>query len=396
MAFITTAQDAILFDPKHRDKWGVNLDAAEVSGGKGKAEVGLRLGWHNEGRMRLAKQKGKKVNCKVKGNGLCWQVGSEMEVLDVPSMTFPDGTIWTPERGITRVNVILDKRPAEPFWDFEIDLPPGAQLAYQPPTLTDDEKRMNASRPAWACGSYALYVGGVKLGHFPRPFAVDANGNWTWGTLNIWPTATGWMLRKAIDATWLANATYPVLVDDTFGYTAIGGFNAWAPSSFILVGGPHAPASAGSLVTIHMYGQLAASPNVTWGIYNETTSNPSTLLAKTTGGQATWPLLDVAQWAYKTIAGNVLAATNYYLAHTGQGGGVDWMFYYDAGSGFGRYQGGYTYSDGNLPDPFGSVTMWGNYMSIYATYTPTPTGFKFPDRHQMDGGLNLHHGGMTS
>src|SRR3989304_6012974 len=109
----------------------------------------------------------------------------------------------------------------------------GLNFFFQPP-LTQEEIDEGASRPENVEGSYAVYhatKGGMnrsdgmeyKVGkafHIFRPKITDANGNETWGELNI--DEQNGLLTVTIDQTWLDNAVYPVIVDPTFGYTSIG------------------------------------------------------------------------------------------------------------------------------------------------------------------------------
>jgi len=101
---------------------------------------------------------------------------------------------------------------------------------YQPP-LTKEEIAEGAFRPDNVIGSYAVYhssksnnvVGGMeyktgKAFHIYRPKAIDANGIETWCDLNIADV----LLTVTVPQIFLDNATYPVTVDPTFGYTTAG------------------------------------------------------------------------------------------------------------------------------------------------------------------------------
>lgn len=110
----------------------------------------------------------------------------------------------------------------------------GLDFFYQP-ALTPEEIEQGAERPENVVGSYAVYhkeKGGMnrsdgkeyktgKAFHIYRPKCKDANGNETWGELNI-DTNSG-ILTVTVDNDWLDSAVYPVIVDPTFGYTTLGG-----------------------------------------------------------------------------------------------------------------------------------------------------------------------------
>ena len=64
----------------------------------------------------------------------------------------------------------------------------------------------------------AKYKSG-KAFHILRPKIIDANDNWVWGDLNLEDEE----LIVSVDEEFLQNATYPVRVDPTIGYTSVGG-----------------------------------------------------------------------------------------------------------------------------------------------------------------------------
>ena len=95
-------------------------------------------------------------------------------------------------------------------------------------TLTEIKREM---RPENVVGSYAVYhstkrdniVGGMeyktgKAFHIYRPHAVDAKGVQVWCELDI----TEGELTVTVPEDFLNKASYPVVVDPTFGYTSLG------------------------------------------------------------------------------------------------------------------------------------------------------------------------------
>jgi len=91
----------------------------------------------------------------------------------------------------------------------------------------DDKGVLRNYRPLNVVGSYAVYSTTKrnneyktgKLFHIYRPLLIDAKGKTSWAILNITKTA----LTITVNQTFLASATYPVIVDPTFGKTSIGG-----------------------------------------------------------------------------------------------------------------------------------------------------------------------------
>ena len=107
----------------------------------------------------------------------------------------------------------------------------GLDFFYQP-ALTAEEIEQGASRDENVVGSYAVYrstkpnniVGGMeyqigKAFHIYRPHAVDADGVKVWCELDIKEGE----LTVTVPEDFLNKASYPVVVDPTFGYTSVGG-----------------------------------------------------------------------------------------------------------------------------------------------------------------------------
>ena len=115
----------------------------------------------------------------------------------------------------------------------------GLDFFYQP-ALTAEEIEQGASRDENVVGSYAVYhstkqnniVGGMeyqtgKAFHIYRPHAVDAKGVKVWCELDIKEGE----LTVTVPEDFLNKASYPVVVDPTFGYTSVGGTQQAAHNS---------------------------------------------------------------------------------------------------------------------------------------------------------------------
>lgn len=129
---------------------------------------------------------------------------------------------------------VLPKKPASNVLSATIQTKE-LNFFYQP-ALTAEEIEQGASRPDNIIGSYAVYhkskrdntVGGKhyktgKAFHIYRPKAIDANGVEEWCELNIDEQAG--VLTVTVSEDFLQKASYPVVVDPTFGYTTAGASN---------------------------------------------------------------------------------------------------------------------------------------------------------------------------
>lgn len=124
-------------------------------------------------------------------------------------------------------DVTFHSRPNKNSWSFPL-IHQGLEFLYQP-ELTQKEIDHGAFRPDSVIGSYAVYHASKswneyktgKAFHIYRPKAWDAFGDTVWCDLEIDDQNNE--MRLTLDRAWLRNATYPVTVDPTFGYTTAGG-----------------------------------------------------------------------------------------------------------------------------------------------------------------------------
>jgi len=137
---------------------------------------------------------------------------------------------------------VLDKKPKSNIFNATIQSKE-LNFFYQP-ELTKKEKKEGSSQPDNVVGSYAVYhktkrnnqIGGKsyktgKAFHIYRPEAIDAKGARVWCELNIDEQAG--ILTVTVPDEFLNNASYPVKVDPTFGYTTKGGTNlSWQPEEY--------------------------------------------------------------------------------------------------------------------------------------------------------------------
>lgn len=134
--------------------------------------------------------------------------------------------------------IVYSEKPTTNTVRFSIQSK-GLDFFYQP-FLTDEERYdEEIDRPEDVEGSYAVYhqseSGGKyatgKAFHIYRPEAHDDDGRKTWCAMDI---ADG-VLIIAIPQEFLEVATYPVVVDPTFGYDTLGASNS-ATANTVKVG----------------------------------------------------------------------------------------------------------------------------------------------------------------
>lgn len=138
------------------------------------------------------------------------------------------------EDGGVEFEFTLNQKPDSNAFVFPIET---RNLAFNyQPELTDQEKAQGCERPENVVGSYAVYHAWrvpvhpteasaekyktCKAFHIYRPRATDADGDSVWATLEV--DAEAGTLTVTVNRDFLDSATYPVIVDPTFGYTTMG------------------------------------------------------------------------------------------------------------------------------------------------------------------------------
>jgi hypothetical protein len=239
---------------------------------------------------------------------------------------------------------------------------------------------IHKQRPLDVDGSIAVYHktkknNNYKTGkalHILRPKAVDKNGKWTWCDIQVVEKK----YIRVIPQDFLDIAAYPVVINDTFGYTSIGGTPINYQDDYQLVCGPWSPAANGSATAAHAYLSTITDPSssrVTLGIWNESGGNPDTLAKDTAGGATSYG----GAWYEQSLdsALSVLSASQYFLGGNtddhhywySDDDGITEDFIYDTDAD--------VYNHGTLND-FGGVTILDadTRYSVYVTYTPSPVG----------------------
>jgi hypothetical protein len=273
------------------------------------------------------------------------------------------------EDGGFEYEMILKSKPKINKFNLEIETN-NLEFYYQP-ALTQQEIEEKTKRPENVVGSYAVYHSSLKNGeyktgkafHIYRPKITDNTGDWIWGELNI----TDNILSITIDKKWLDNASYPVIIDPTFGYETAG-----ASQKFLLgqmYCSVFSSPSGGSVSQMAAYlsrGEVIIGAQTRTAIYNH---SDSSLVSN--GSSILRTINYRADWFYFTFSTNpIIVTSDYVLCTLAEYQELLGYINYDSGS---TNQGHYVSSTGYDPPNPASFTHDNNKYSIYATYTDTCT-----------------------
>lgn len=285
------------------------------------------------------------------------------------------------EDGGLEIEIELPRRPRTNVFEFTLQTK-GLDFFYQDP-LTQEEIKNGASRPENVEGSYAVYhstkrdnrVGGKeyktgKAFHIYRPKAIDADGAEMWCDLNIDEQAG--ILTVTVPQVWLAQASYPVRVDPTLGYTSIGGSGAVVGSSSTVtqgVCGPYTLSSSEDVTEISIYCYNTSSASAKGMVYEDSGGDPSARRIITAG--TTVPTSPT--WFHRSTT-TTLSASTYWIGFlVSQGADGSFVSYYDTNSSFSlKRQFGVSYTSGSNPMSV-TTTLSSSRYSFYFTYTGTLT-----------------------
>lgn len=285
------------------------------------------------------------------------------------------------------IALILKEPPASNVFSFQLQGDEDLDFLYQPPLDEQPENLLspgivscNATdcidakgvskrhRPENVVGSYAVYhktlkdntEGGTnyatgKAFHLYRPLLIDANNQTVWGDLSY----NEGVLSVIVSQKFLDSATYPVIVDPTFGFTSVGGTtNSISPQ--IRANTFTSNVDAGTVSKISWYvDNNAGNFNFGTAIYSDVAGAPNGKLAEDSGNVL---VNGAAQWWNSTISTPISASTTYYLALWGDN---SYRYYYDTGGG------SYFGCSGTFetwPSSCSSSNV-NEKWSVYATYT---------------------------
>ena len=331
--------------------------------------------WDNEVNFSMRAQEEAGANM-VEEDGKVKYKGRDIEVHQYEK---PDAS----EDGGFEFEWVLKNKPTSNILQATIQHK-GLDFFYQP-ALTAEEIEQGASRDENVVGSYAVYhstkrdniVGGMeyksgKAFHIYRPHAIDADGVKVWCELDI----TEGELKVTVPEDFLNKASYPVVVDPTFGFTSVGS------TSVATLGGVDGDTSlvtsstlteAGDVTSLSIYGRSANffgnyPKDVKGLIYSNNAGEPNARQGITT---ITNFSSATPQWWTLTFSTAVpLTAADYWIGGTGAEDAAGVPVFYDTTGGHARSDVPFsTYaSPAATWDTAGDVALTQQY-SIYATYT---------------------------
>ncbi len=239
----------------------------------------------------------------------------------------------------TEMEVILHRRPKSNRFVFQVRQTLGLNFDKQPGACL--------ARPENIVDSFAIYCdkrnneyGTGKIGHIFRAEARDSTGHSVWCDMEY----RGSQLTVIVPWEFLNDATLPIVVDPTLGYTTVGGTADGGVFNALIVANGYQIPETGTATAWRFYTDTGA--NFTGGVYNGSSSAASSLLVATTGGN---PGGSNPSFRSKAITGALVSGNYYYIAATKDGANS----YYDLASPSARR--GFdsrTYVDGVMPNPY--------------------------------------------
>lgn len=292
-----------------------------------------------------------------------------------------------------KIDILLNEKPDTNRFCYLIEGAEQYDFFYQPP-LTAEEIEQGAERPEEIVGSYAVYhkelknhVAGRenyatgKVMHIPRPQVWELNDEENtkeWAELSYEDGELCVTARQEF----LDEATYPVRIDPTFGYTSVGASQATAFEGYTdneyIAGTAFTLSEDAAVESISVGTWLTDMINPGGSIFLEdgNGANSHTLIAGPASGARTGDFTT-------HVLSAELTAGNYILAMTQDdfsgGSSVESSYRFDStGSNRWYYQVGYY--NGNVPSTWSRAESGtGRNFSIYVTYTsgggggsPTP------------------------
>ena len=301
------------------------------------------------------------------------------------------------------IDFTLDSKPDTNIFEYKIEGAEDFDFFYQP-ALTQEEIDEGAERPDNVVGSYAVYhktkannctncghalYATGKVMHIYRPKAIDDNGNEEWAILGY----QNGVLSVTVSQKFLDTATYPVIVDPTFGYTSIGGSTGGSGQGWWL-GRIGTLSEDGTVTSISAYGDDNASPNsIIKAMLVE--KSGMTIVSNGIGGTVVPPTLGNPAWNVMTYSTNptVSNGVSYYAGNLSNGDDAAcFRRFQDTGGVSGDSRADVTNSLSSPTDPTDYANST-NIYSIYATYTAAEAGPTTEAGFQINSGHIDIHGG---
>lgn len=275
--------------------------------------------------------------------------------------------------GTFDIDFSLLEEPISNVFTYKIEGFENLDFLYQPEPSLEEIKR-GIDRPENIIGSYAVFhkekkgnfIGGTnygsgKLFHIYRPKVTDSIGNEIWAELSY----EKGVLSVTVPQDFLENASYPVIVDPTFGYTTLGATAQNNDSGFLLgqLFGTYL-ASTGDQITSFSVG--ASKPTGSLGLelaaYTFSTGLPISRLAAATTLTVNSSTPQI--WTTSAVSQSLVAGTTYTVAVTSPSDDGTLNYYFDSASNNASIGAG-----SNLPATWSSLGMFNFRYTIFATYT---------------------------
>lgn len=329
--------------------------------------------WDNEVNLsvRLKDDDPEVPSIRTRGNVIEWVKSKrEAHFYDIdPNQDFEDGGV--------EFEVVLNEKPESNVVEFTIETK-GLDFFYQP-ELTEKEVEDGCVRPENVVGSYAVYhktkknnkIGGryYKTGkafHIYRPKIIDKSNNWVWGELNI-DEANG-LLTITIPQSFLDDASYPVVVDPTFGYTSGGASDQPGNGDEDAFGQTYTGVT-GTLhgITAYLKRDFSAYPSDNFAFnFSNSSSNRSSIETNT----SSLTLTTSYAWYEKQMTGSTLSGATQYVTVT-----VD--YYTSSNKYYIAYDTGTGLDGGYFVNIFGDtwIDQTTRNYSVYASYAGSDAVF---------------------
>jgi hypothetical protein len=274
------------------------------------------------------------------------------------------------EQGGFEFEVEFAKMPQSNIVNYTIE---SKGLRFQKQGLTPEMVKAGFKMHEDVVGSYSVYHATKKhnqyktgkAGHIPKPYLVDAKGNKAWCDMTI----NMGMLSIEMPRAFLKTATYPVILDPTFGYTSVGASNAQFSDYIDCC--EFTPASSGTVTEFHAYVEklYGGTAEFRMALYDKSGSQPDALQGNNT---ASITADGTAAWKSSTsVTGTlgIVGSTPSFIA-VGNNDAFTVQYNYDSGATDQLQWSPTVFSTWTWQNPIGTVIQsFPVEISMYATYT---------------------------
>jgi len=215
--------------------------------------------------------------------------------------------------------------PDHPTWSSDETFPDGVANTFRPPNVVNSYAIYHADEiDGYAPVSAERQTG--KAFHLYRPLVWDAEGSSVYADLNV--NAVNSFIEISIPISFLDSATYPVIVDPTFGHDSVGASRSYISGSNTYGFYPFNPGESGSAdsVSVWLDGRSSISL-LQHGIYVNSDDSFNAETKQSDAGSVS------GSFVTRSINnGGSLSNTDYILVTYQEGGYPDYT--YDEVSGF--------------------------------------------------------------